>query len=118
MFKLECFIIVEILKRHSDQEQKTQQQQARELPKYLSGQLRGADGQKVGGQQDNTKRHHEEEEPEPWQIYIYLIVEKLGYNAPVENYYKGKHVRNRKSNIQGRSSNVVKVNFHTIRNCS
>ena len=28
------------------------------------------------------------------------------------------HVRNEISNIQGRSSNVVKVIFHTIRNCS
>ena len=28
------------------------------------------------------------------------------------------HVCNKNSNIQGRSPNVVKVIFHTIRNCS
>ena len=28
------------------------------------------------------------------------------------------HVRNKNSNIQGRSLNVIKVSFHTIMNCS
>ena len=32
--------------------------------------------------------------------------------------YAVTHVRNKNSNIQRRSPNVVKVIFHTIRNCS
>ena len=32
--------------------------------------------------------------------------------------YAEMHVRNKNSNIQGRSPNVVKVIFHAIRNCS
>ena len=32
--------------------------------------------------------------------------------------YAVRHVRNTNSNFQGRSPNVVKVIFHTIRNCS
>ena len=34
------------------------------------------------------------------------------------NHYAITHVRNTNSNIQGRSPNVVKEIFHTIRNCS
>ena len=34
------------------------------------------------------------------------------------SYYAVIHVRNKNSNIQGRSPNVVKVIFHTVRNCS
>ena len=29
-----------------------------------------------------------------------------------------RHMRNENSNIQGRSLNVIKVIFHSIRNCS
>ena len=34
------------------------------------------------------------------------------------SHYAVTHVRNKNSNIQGRSPNVVKVTFHVIRNCS
>ena len=34
------------------------------------------------------------------------------------SHYAVTHVHNKTSNIQGSSPNVVKVNFHTIRNCS
>ena len=33
-------------------------------------------------------------------------------------HWQPTHVHNKNSNVQGRSPNVVKVNFHTIRNCS
>ena len=36
--------------------------------------------------------------------------------APIANNFA--HMRNKNSNIQGRSPNVVKVIFYTIRNCS
>ena len=35
--------------------------------------------------------------------------------APITQY---THVRNKNSNTQGSSPNVVKVVFHTLRNCS
>ena len=34
------------------------------------------------------------------------------------SHYAVTHVRNKNSNIQGRSPNMVKVLFHTIRYCS
>ena len=34
------------------------------------------------------------------------------------SHYAVTHIRNKNSNFQGRSPNVVKVIFHTIRNCS
>ena len=34
------------------------------------------------------------------------------------SHYAIMNVRNKNSNIQGRSPNVAKVIFHTIRNCS
>ena len=34
------------------------------------------------------------------------------------SHYAVTHVRNKNSNIHGRSHNVVKVIYHTIRNCS
>ena len=34
------------------------------------------------------------------------------------SHYAVTHMRNKNSNIQGRSPNVVKMIFHTIRNCS
>ena len=40
------------------------------------------------------------------------------YNHWRSSYYAVTHVQNKKSNIQGRSPNVVKVSFHTIRNYS
>ena len=41
----------------------------------------------------------------------------LHYHWPV-CHYAGTHMRNKNSNIPGRSLYVVKVIFHTIRNCS
>ena len=34
------------------------------------------------------------------------------------SHYTSTHMGNKNSNIQGRSSNIVKVIYHTIRNCS
>ena len=34
------------------------------------------------------------------------------------SHYTVTHVRNKNSNIQGRSPNAIKVIYHTIRNCS
>ena len=41
----------------------------------------------------------------------------MNYNdvAPITQY---AHMRNKDSNIQGSSANVVKVILHTLRNCS
>ena len=46
-----------------------------------------------------------------------LIYLKDMYHWP-SSHYAVTHVRNKNSNIQGRSPNVVKVIFHTIRNYS
>ena len=44
-------------------------------------------------------------------------VRKLTNHWP-SSHYAVTHLRNKNSNIQGRSHNVVKVTFHVIRNCS
>ena len=42
----------------------------------------------------------------------------LGYRYIGVAPFAVTHVRNKNSNIQGKSPNVVKVIYHTIRNCS
>ena len=61
-------------------------------------------------------------------IIIIIIVITLCLYKPISfdnlsfhwrsSHYAVTHVQNKNSNIQGRSPNVVKVIFHTIRNCS
>ena len=47
-------------------------------------------------------------------LKIYFVLANIGV-APIS---QPTHVRDKNSNIQGRSPNVVKVTFHTIRKCS
>ena len=47
---------------------------------------------------------------------FHTLVGRRGFGvAPITQV---THMHNKKSNIQGRSLNVIKVIFHTIRNCS
>ena len=54
-------------------------------------------------------------------MYQSVSAEIHFYNAQQHwhsSYYAVTHLRNKNSNIQGRSPYVVKVIFHTIKNCS
>ena len=50
---------------------------------------------------------------------LYLLFNLTRHQLHLPSFhYAVTHVRNKNSNIQGRSPYVVKVIFHTIRNCS
>ena len=50
-------------------------------------------------------------------IFVRMGLEKFFPQHWRSSHYAVTHVHNKNSNIQGRSSKVVKVIFHTIRNC-
>ena len=60
--------------------------------------------------------------------YYYTVITLIYLCKPISfdnlsyhwrsSHYAVTHMGNKNSNIQGRSPNVVKVIFHTIRNCS
>ena len=58
----------------------------------------------------------------PISLSLKPILEYLPHKAWMRHWlsshYTVTHVRNKNSNIQGRSLNVVKVIFNAIRNCS
>ena len=57
-------------------------------------------------------------------LWYFLIIFTIYYKTKCHIWYRGSThyvgscVHNKKSNIQGRSLSVIKVIFHTIRNCS
>ena len=52
-----------------------------------------------------------------YSCYVFFLYPDDNDNIGVAPITQATHVRNEKSNIQGRSLNVIKVIFHTIRNC-